>query len=200
MSEFTLNEKLWQQGMTLSQYLESMQTNQIELRHRLERIQLSSTEKDSLAKCHLVCHVAVLTEDWCSDSLMNLPILARMVEALPAADLLIFPRPLWEGMNQYFIQRGIRHIPVFWFLDGNFTELGVFEERSKAARERGEQWKIEHPEFDAVRGDPALSKEEKKTMLAPLLAQLKEENSRWYNQEGLQSATVAEILQLLQPY
>jgi hypothetical protein len=31
-----------------------------------------------------------MTEDWCGDALMNLPIVARIVEALPGADLRLF--------------------------------------------------------------------------------------------------------------
>ncbi len=193
--ELPFDHKNWQLGLELNQFVESMQTHRMQMERRLKTVALSEAEVKLLKIINQPIHVLVMTEDWCEDSLMNLPILAKIVQALPDLDLRIFIRHEWTELDAYFKQRGIIHIPVFLFLDVDFKEMGVWVERSKASRERLSEWVSAHPVYEAIRISAELSREEKRSRLTPLLAERQLEMEDWY-QYGLQSSVVTEIAAL----
>ena len=105
--------------------------NQSHMTRRLASVQLTSAERSAFARYHGRMHVLVMTEDWCGDALMNLPILARIVEALPDADLRVFVRTTAVELNAYYTGRDVTKIPVITFLDQDFRELGTWVERPR---------------------------------------------------------------------
>jgi hypothetical protein len=190
-----INKDNWRLGLELDQYVESMQTYHLDMLRRLKTVKLSQTELEMLINYDRPIHALVMTEDWCGDSLMNLPILVRMAEAARQMDVRIFPRHEWTELDAYFHERGIIHIPVFLFLDDDFKEIGVWVERSKAANERLAEWVSSHPVYESIRTSPELSREEKRTRLAPFLAERQLEMEDWY-QNGIQSSVVTELAAL----
>jgi len=191
-----INKESWQLGLELDNFVEGMQTNRLDMLRRLKIVKLSESEVKLLINLDRTVHALVMTEDWCGDSLMNLPILLRIVETLPQMDLRIFIRHEWRELEAYFQERGIMHIPVLLFLDTDYKEIGIWVERSKAASERLANWVSSHPVYEAIRTSAELSREEKRARLAPFLAERQLEMDDWY-QGGLQSTTVAEIAALL---
>ena len=141
-------------------------------------------------------HALVLTEDWCGDSVMNLPILARIVEAAPGMDLNIWMRSQSPQLNEYYQARGITHIPFLTLLDANWSEIGTWVERPQPAHERIREWMAAHPEIAAIREATDLAPEEKRLRLRQVTAGLLAEMDGWYA-DGLQQATVNEIKTLL---
>jgi hypothetical protein len=190
-----IDKKSWQLGLELDQFVEGMQTHRTDMQRRMKAVILSEAEVKLLKKLDQPVHALVMTEDWCGDSLMNLPILVKIAEAAPHLDLRIFLRHEWTELDAYFQERGITHIPVFIFLDTDFNEIGVWVERSKAASERLAVWVSAHPEYEAIRTSAELNREVKRTKLAPFLAERQLEMEDWYR-NGLQSTAVAEIAAL----
>ncbi len=188
----------WNQGRTPADFLAAMTRNQAEMQARIQRLRLSPAQAAFFQRPPVApAHVLVMTEDWCSDSLMSLPILWHILAALPAAGCRIFVRSQSPELKSRFETQGIANIPVFSFLDENFVQLGVWVERSRLAHEKVSAWKAAHPEMQAIRSDPALSDEEKRARLRPLNKAFVAEMTRWYDEEGLQDATVSEIQSLL---
>jgi len=195
--EFPINNNNWQLGLELDQFVEGMQTHYTDMQRRLKTVNLSEAEVKLFNKLDQTVHGLVMTEDWCGDSLMNLPILVKIAEGAPHLDLRIFLRHKWTDLDAYFKERNVTNIPVFMFLDVDFKEIGVWVERSKAASERLGVWVSAHPEYEAIRASSELSREEKRARLAPLLAERQLEMENWY-QNGLQSTAVVEIAELIQ--
>jgi hypothetical protein len=190
-----IDKQSWQLGLELDWFIEGMQIHRLDMLRRMKIVNLSEPELERFRKFDRIVHVLVMTEDWCGDSLMNLPILLRIVEAAPHFDLRIFLRSEWTELDTYFRERAIAHIPVFLFLDMDFNEIGVWIERSKAASERLAVWVSAHSEYEAIRTSTELTREEKRARLAPFLAERQLEMEDWY-QNGLQSTAVAEIAAL----
>jgi hypothetical protein len=194
----TLNveHERFEDGLTLDEFVDGIDTYQEETRRRLRDVRLADADVAAFARLAAPLHVLVLTEGWCGDSLFNLPILARIVEATPGADLRVFVRSQEPELTAAYQERGIRNIPVFTFFDGEFNEIGTWVERSQAAHERMAQWRRDNPDYDAIRNDPTLSQEEKHARLRPVVEPLRAQMEQWYA-EQLQAATVAELRALL---
>ncbi len=186
----------WQAGLTLAEFVERMTTFQDKMQRRLREVTLTDADCAELARLTRPAHALVLTEDWCPDSLMNLPILARVVEAVPGMDMRIFVRSASPDLEAYYQARDIRCIPVFTFLDAGFDEIGTWLERPQAAHERLHVWKATHPEFDPTHQDPARSPQERRAKRRALMQSLPLEMEGWYA-EGLQAETVKELKALL---
>ena len=199
MHEFPMSESTWQQGLTLPAYVDQMAHHQDDTRRRLAQITLRPQDGAAFAAQSGVRHVLVLTEDWCGGSLLNVPILAHLVAAAPGLDLRFFPRARSPELDAFYQAREITHIPVFTFLDGDFHELATWVERPRLAHEHLAAWNAAHPAVTAVRNNTSLDPETRREWLRALTAGLLEEMEYWYDHDGLQQATVDEIIQLLSP-
>ena len=98
--------------------------NQSHMARRLASVQLTSAERMLSPGMHSGMHVLVMTEDWCGDAWMNLPIVARIAETLPDADLRVFVRTAAPELNAYYTGRGVTRIPVVTFLAPGFSRTG----------------------------------------------------------------------------
>lgn len=73
----------------------------------------------------------VLTEDFCVDSALSLPLIARLVEASPRAELRIASRNSHRQLaNQFPGRGGVSRLPTVLFLDRNDNVEGYWSERS----------------------------------------------------------------------
>ncbi len=191
-----INQTVWDAGVSIETYVQDSVEFQKELTERVRDVRLTPYEKEQLKGFVTPVKIAVLTESWCGDSLMNVPILAKIEEVCPAIEVRVFPRHQFEVLSQYFAEQGYGHIPVFWFMDADFHQLGVWMERPQAARRPIKQWMNAHPEFAQTMQDPNLSEEERKEKLKPLKAAFIDEAWNWYD-TALQSETIKEIFVIL---
>ncbi|HEY85155.1 MAG TPA: thioredoxin family protein [Chloroflexi bacterium] len=129
----------FQDGLIFEEYVASMKTLK---RHMLEQyaaLRLSEvikTEFTDLIEKHAQVLTLVMTEDYCPDSVLNLPIVARLAEAIPSMTLRIIYRSDYLDLaNRYPAADGYNHIPTVIFMTPQGQELGVWRERSAAARE-----------------------------------------------------------------
>lgn len=186
----------WARGLTLPAFVDTLGELQADMRRRLRDVRLAPVDSLFFTFCSEPVYVLVMTEPWCGDSLMTLPILARIVEAAPSFDLRIVVRSESPELDSAYRARNIANIPVFTFFDADFREVGTWVERPRAAHEQIARWRAEHPALAAIRDDPNLQPDEKQARLEPLTGQLRRDMERWYA-NGLQSATVAELTVLL---
>ena len=195
MNEPPITLDTWLTGLTLDEYIAGMKMNQSHMTRRLASVRLSPEEQDAFGRYAGLLHVLVMTEDWCGDALMNLPIVARIAETLPGADLRVFVRTAAPELNAYYTGRGVTRIPVVSFLRQDFSELGAWVERPRTADIRRSEWMAAHPDFVLGRNPAALAPEERQQRMR-LLMELMTEMEAWYD-SGIQSDTVTEIRALL---
>ncbi len=198
MSSFPINADLWPQGFRLENYVCTMQAHQADMRRRMAGVQLSPSDTARLGQIIRPLRITALSEDWCIDCLMTLPIMAQIAANIPGAELRIFTRAKWPAMKEYYNSRGIMSIPAYSFLDDQFNEFATFVERPKLVYQKVDTWKAAHPEADEIRRSATLTSDEKSARLAQIRRQLQDDMEGWYAQD-CQSAMVTEVVTLLNP-
>jgi len=119
----------FQQGMTLSEYIEHMSVNKQRFVEALDRVRIGPTDAQVLTGLPSARRVLVLTEDWCGTCLTEVPFVARLVENRPGLEMRLFPRDTNPDLMDQFLKKGVyRSIPVFAFFDDDMNELARFIE------------------------------------------------------------------------
>jgi hypothetical protein len=192
---YRITPEIWQEGLSFSEYIETMRSRKGRMIRRSKVIQLSEEERALITLTRTRVHMLVMTEDWCGDSLMVLPILDRIAGASPNIKLSIFPRHTHPEMRASYEARNILAVPVVSLLDADFKEFGTWIERAKPANELVHRYKDEHTELKMLASNTGRTAAEEER-LGELHLELLHQMGIWYK-EGLQSATVKEIAALL---
>lgn len=130
----------FEQGMTVEQYLDQMQTNREPFTRFLAEVAIRPEDKQALAGLGKPVNVMVITEDWCGDALYNVPVLAKLVDGLPNVELRVFLRDDNPDLMDQFLKHGRhRSIPVFAFFDEQMNELARLVERPARATGQSEE-------------------------------------------------------------
>ncbi len=191
-----IDSRLWQSGYTLDEYVNLMTHFQKEMRERLKDLRITPSECQKLKLFSPQRNILVLTESWCPDSLMNLPVLAKIVECAPNLNIRIFLQKENPLLNEFFTNQGIDKIPVFWVMDDGFLPLGYWMERPKNAYKKVTGWKLENPELERLKHDEELDEDTRKMKLKKIIDRYVDEMWNWYD-TGLQSDTISEISEIL---
>src|SRR5262249_19192989 len=83
-----------------------------------------------------VKYVLMLGENWCGDVHRNSPMIARIVEAMPGADLRGFLRDQNVDLTDCFPNNGYPPIPIRVFFAKGLTEAGPWIGRAGAATQK----------------------------------------------------------------
>ena len=78
----------------------------------------------------------MLAENWCGDVHRNSPMIARIVESMPGADLRVHLRDQNPDLTDCFLNNGYRSIPIVAFFDKDWNEVGRWIERPAAATQK----------------------------------------------------------------
>jgi hypothetical protein len=194
-----MDEDRWQRGLTIEAFVQGMTTFQAEMRRRVEHLRLTPFERNQFAALRQPVRMLAVTEDWCSDSLMNLPILAQATRSTKLLELRVFPRSEWPELCAALEARGIEAIPAVVFLDADFREIGIWIERPQSAHRKLAAWIADHPQWGEITGRTDLGRDEKRALLQPLRRELLEATYDWYDL-GLQCDTVSEVRAILTGY
>lgn len=191
-----ITEEIWNRGLSLQEYIERMDIFQKEMQQRIKDLRITSAEFQKLREFNQVRRIIVLTEAWCKDSLMNLPIIAKIVEAARLIEMKIFIRHENPELTQLFSQKGYNNIPLCWIMKADFSFCGAWIERPRSAYRLLEEWKNDHPDYSKIQNDNTLSDEQKKIKLKPLADLLLDDMWNWYD-TGLQADTSKEFRNIL---
>ena len=136
-----MNDARFATGLTYEAYKAQMKQN----RERFEQHEKSLTldPADVAAfKAMPKRNVVVLTEDWCSDAVATLPLLAAIAQASGTLDVRIFFRdqPQNADIRDSHLNRGkFQSIPMFVFFDEGWRELGTWWEKAAVIYEMRER-------------------------------------------------------------
>jgi len=148
-------------GMTWKDYMAQMGDTQKRTEENYNRATLTDDEKKFFGGVKGVKYVLMLAENWCGDVHRNSPLIARVVESIPGAELRVFLRDQNLDITDCYLNNGYRSIPVVVFFDGNWNEIGRWIERahpatSKAALIRSKTLDVA-PKDDKAKQDAAMN-------------------------------------------
>ncbi|WP_077210720.1 thioredoxin family protein [Bacillus dakarensis] len=119
-------------GLTLEQYRNGMKVNGDKMDSIYDRFQLNEGEKKELSPLSLSdMKVIVLTEDWCGDAMLNIPILLKIAEEMNMEVRFLLRDSNLELMDQYLTNGTSRSIPIFVFIDSEGQERAVWGPRAE---------------------------------------------------------------------
>lgn len=142
-----LPEERYVAGHTFESFLEASKVNADEVRKNHALVRLPDAEREFFSGLRgRGLRALVITEDWCGDSVANLPVLARICEVADL-EMRIFPRDQNLDLMDQFLTDGKRSIPVFVFLDRDLNFVARWNTRPAGAHAlRAELLKLLPPE------------------------------------------------------
>ena len=120
-------------GMTWNDYMAQMGETQKRTEDNYNKASLSADDKKFFSGVKGVKYVLMLAENWCGDVHRNSPLIARIVESIPGAELRVFLRDQNLDITDCYLNNGFRSIPVVVFFDASWNEIGRWIERSHPA-------------------------------------------------------------------
>jgi len=125
-----VTKERFEQGLTVSQYLDQMTMNKERLLAALKSIGASPGNAQVLERRSGTRRILVITEDWCGAAIASLPYVIKLVESAPQIEMRIFLRDENPDLMDQFLKDGrYRSIPVYVFFDEQMNELARFIER-----------------------------------------------------------------------
>ncbi len=188
-----VDEKLWQQGLSIGDYVKGMDTFQKEMRIRLRDTRITPSECQRMRTFEKLRKILVLTESRCPDSLMNLPLLIKMADCTSNLDIRIFHRNQFPDLNEEMLSQGYDKIPLFIILDEELNLIAYWMERPKSANRRIAEWLALNPKFVEAKARLKMNPNLDRSEFTGLQEQYINEMWNWYDTE-LQSDTVKEVL------
>jgi thioredoxin family protein len=156
-----LDSTRFSKGMTWKEYMAQMGDTRQRTEDNYNKATLSDDERKFFSSVRGVRHVLMLAENWCGDVHRNSPLVARIVEAIPGAELRVFLRDQNLDITDCFLNNGYRSIPVVVFFDQDWNEIGRWIERAhpatgKAALIRSKTLDVA-PKDDKAKQDAAMN-------------------------------------------
>ena len=142
-------QQWFEKGLTTKQYIDGMQTHKENLQKVYDSFNLSDANKEALLTVPTTgMKVIVLTEDWCGDAMVNIPVLLRIAEATNIDVRFILRDSNLELMDQYLTNGTARSIPIFIFIVDKGNELAVWGPRSAKIQQHFDELKAQLPSED----------------------------------------------------
>ena len=139
----------YEKGMDAQTYIDSMKKNKEELLSIYERFQAKAEDEAQFEQLKAKnLRVIVLTEDWCGDAMVNVPILLRICEKADITPRMLLRDQNLELMDQYLTNGTARAIPIFIFIDEAGNEKAVWG-RAPQAQQLVDEARAKLPDKDA---------------------------------------------------
>lgn len=144
----TLNE-WFEKAMSPDDYIEGMKENKEGLLSIFDNFTVPEDEDffESLQAKKL--RAIVLTEDWCGDAMLNVPILLKIAEKGNIDVRMLLRDENLELMDQYLTNGKARSIPIFIFIDENGKEVAKWGPRAKRIQKFVDKSRTALPPKDA---------------------------------------------------
>ncbi|KAB7705278.1 thioredoxin family protein [Bacillus aerolatus] len=126
----------FEKGIPLDEYIEKMEENKENVKHIQSSFQIQKEEASFLTGLQAEkLKVIVLTEDWCGDAMLNVPILLETALHAGMEVRFLYRDENLELMDQYLTNGTSRAIPIFIFIDEQGEEKAVWGPRAPALQE-----------------------------------------------------------------
>ena len=131
-----IDAKLLKNGSDWEEYLSSMTQNKENLDKQIQIVKSKSDLHEQIKNLEAKLenkNLIVLTEDFCPDSLFNLPIFITMSELISNLSLTIYKRSENEYLNTICQNLGVMKIPALLITDTNLKIIYKWEEKPQKA-------------------------------------------------------------------
>ncbi|MBW8349399.1 thioredoxin family protein [Bacillus sp. IITD106] len=133
-------------GMTSEEYINSMEKHKENLQTILQKFEIPAGDEAFLANLKdEKLRVIVITEDWCGDAMLNVPILLKIAEKSGLEVRMLLRDQNLELMDQYLTNGTSRAIPIFIFIDQEGNERAVWGPRSERQQRYVEEQRSKLP-------------------------------------------------------
>ncbi len=123
-------------GITYYKFIERTPKNRDRLEKNYNSVIIPKKMKEQIRNIDVRIRMLVFAENWCSDTVLTLPILAKLAELSDNVDLLVVPRDdVMEEFNKHYLTEGKAKIPLILFLLDKTDEVHRWVERTKFVRE-----------------------------------------------------------------
>lgn len=124
----------YEKGMSPQEYVSSMKKHQDNLVHVYKTFDLPDDQDFFQYLKDQKLRVLVITEDWCGDAMLNIPILLRICEAAQL-QVRMLPRDENPDLMDQYLTDGSKSIPIFIFINENGEEHAVWGPRAPKLQE-----------------------------------------------------------------
>ncbi|REH76886.1 thioredoxin family protein [Staphylococcus felis] len=122
----------YEQSKPLSQYIDDMTSNQAGIKEIDQRFVAPQNEPQlKKIKQKNYKYVLVISEDWCGDAMMNIPVLKHIAEQCDLEVRVFYRDEDTNLIDQYLTNGKSRSIPIFVFLNDQFEQKAVWGPRAK---------------------------------------------------------------------
>jgi hypothetical protein len=140
----------FEKGMSPDVYIESMEKHKENLLHIYDEFTLPQDDAFFRELQEADLRAIVLTEDWCGDAMLNIPILLHLAEAGNIDVRMLLRDENLELMDQYLTNGKSRSIPIFIFIDKNGNEVAKWGPRAEALQKFFEESRAKLPDKEAA--------------------------------------------------
>ena len=151
-------DQWFEKAMTVETYIASMETNQKELESIYRQFEIQDDESFFRGLSDEKLRVIVLTEDWCGDAMVNVPVLLKLAEKAKMEVRMLLRDQNLELMDQYLTNGTSRAIPIFIFIDQEGKERAVWGPRAASLQKYVDEERAKLPAKD----DPTFQEEQAK--------------------------------------
>ena len=123
-------------GLSWKDYMAQMGDTRARTEDNYQKAVLTDEEQKFFRRITHVRYVLMLAENWCGDVHRNSPLIARIVEAMPNAELRVFFRDQASDLTDCFLNNSYKSIPIVVFFDADWNEIGRWIERPAVATQR----------------------------------------------------------------
>ncbi|WP_062106183.1 thioredoxin family protein [Bacillus niameyensis] len=168
-------EQWFQKGIPAQEYIRSMQNHQESTMKILEQFQVPSKDEAFFSVLRQEnLRVIVITEDWCGDAMLNVPILLKLAEEAGIEVRMILRDQNLELIDQYLTNGKSRAIPIFVFIDQEGQERAVWGPRAESIQTYVDGMRAQLPPKEDEQFE-----EQQKEMYAKMMEKYTADNSFW---------------------
>ncbi|SHG48208.1 thioredoxin family protein [Ornithinibacillus halophilus] len=138
----------YNKAMSTDTYIESMEKNKDNLLHIYDHFTAPEDDEFYTKVKEQNLRVIVLTEDWCGDAMLNIPILLRLAEKTDMKVRMLLRDQNLELMDQYLTNGKSRSIPIFIFIDEQGNEVAKWGPRAEKIQQFFDDAKAKLPSED----------------------------------------------------
>ena len=132
-------------GSTFPQYLAHMHKNRELMAAITQEIHLSAADAKFFGALSDPIQALVISEDWCPDCALNVPVLMQISSAAPRLEVRFAARDDNLDVLEYVKKGDRKAIPTFLFFDAGWDLIGHWIERPLSVDARLAEWDASHP-------------------------------------------------------
>ncbi|KGX92885.1 thioredoxin [Pontibacillus halophilus JSM 076056 = DSM 19796] len=163
----------YEDGMTPQEYVSSMTKYQEDVVNIYDEFEVPSDDAFFKKLYEQDLRVLVITEDWCGDAMLNVPILLKLAEAgnMGVRFLLRDDNP---SLMEKHLTNGAKSIPIMIFINNEGEQVAVWGPRSEKMQEI-----VDHGRNNLPSKDDPTFKEKEKQMILFLTKGFRENHEYW---------------------